>query len=279
MRKALLFLWFLCLFFTCVDGSQGDLVDMFGLKSGSLHLSRAVQPGRYLESTGQKSAIMGTEDGNFEVWVYPYKVLHNLRLHFLIEEKNEMIDGQKLATRIDVYPHQSILRYVHSSFRAEAILFTPLRESGAVILISIETIVPLSIVASFTPDLKPMWPAGLGGQYSYWDSEKGYFVISEGTRKNVALVGSPTGERFSSGPAHALPEGDMKLKIPVDSEKAKRFFYPVFIVANHEGRKKADEIYARLSKDLKKLYLEKFSHFEKLEREYLSVQTPDEKIE
>ncbi|KPJ68967.1 hypothetical protein AMJ44_05045 [candidate division WOR-1 bacterium DG_54_3] len=278
MRKILFSVLILCLVFICVDGSNENLIEKFAIKDGQLHLGRLVQPGRYFESTGQQSAILGTEDGNFEVWIYPYKVLHNLRLHFLIEDENEIIEGQKIAHTADVYSNQSILRYVHSSFKSEAILFTPLRESGVVILLSVETIKPLSVVASFTPDLKPMWPAGLGGQYSYWDGEKKYFVISEGTRKNVALIGSPVGEQFSSGPAHALPEGDMKLKIHVEPGQAKRYFFPIFISASHDGRKRADEIYGRLKTDLKELYLEKFRHYERLEKEHLSIQTPDEKL-
>ncbi|UCC41319.1 MAG: hypothetical protein JSV96_07820 [Candidatus Aminicenantes bacterium] len=278
MRKVSFFVLILCLVFTGVDGGKENLIKKFTLKSGQPHLHRPVQSGCYFESTGQKSAILGTEDGNFEVWIYPYKVLHNLKLHFLIEDEKEIIEGQKIASRVDVYPHQSILRFVHSSFNAEAILFTPLRESGVVILLSVVTVKPLSIVASFIPDLKPMWPAGLGGQYSYWDREKRYFVISEGTGKNVALVGSPAGEQFSSGPAHALPEGEMKLKIPVDSEDAKQHFYPIFVSASHDGRKRVDEIYARLSEDLGNLYLEKFRHYERLEKEGLSVQTPDEEL-
>lgn len=278
MRKTLFTVLILCLVFTCVDGSKENLIEKFTLRNGMTHLGRPVQPRCYFESVGQQSAILGTEDGNFEAWIYPYKVLHNFRLHFLVEDENEIIEGQKIANRIDVYPHQSILRYIHSSFKAEAILFTPLRESGIVILLSVETIKPLSVVASFTPDLKPMWPASLGGQYSYWDREKKYFVISEGTRKNIALIGSPAGEQFSTGPAHALPEGDMKLKIHVEPEKAKQYFFPIFMSASHDGRKRADEIYVRLRTDLKELYQEKFSHYERLEREHLSVQTPDEKL-
>jgi glycogen debranching enzyme len=120
-----------------------------------------------------------------------------------------------------------------------------------------------------------MWPAGLGGQYSYWDAQKRYFVISEGTRKNVALVGSPAGERFSSGPAHALPEGDMKIKIPAGAGVLKRTFFPIFVSASHSGRKLADSVYSRLEKDLGKLYMERFQHADRLLNEQLSVQTPN----
>jgi len=278
MKKTTLLFLIFCFLFNSAYGKERIFIEKSIIKSQALHLSRTVQPQRYFDSVGQKSAILGREDGRLETWIYPYKVLHNFELHFLIEDENEMVEGKDAVYRIDVYPHQTILHYVHSSFKVEEIFFSPLREPGVVVLLSVETIKPLSVVASFTPDLKPMWPAGLGGQYSYWDKEKKYFVISEGTRKNVALIGSPAGEQFSSGPAHALPEGDMKIKIDVKPEDSKRTLFPIFISASHDGRKRADKVYSRLGENFKDLYLEKFRYYEKLAKDYLCVQTPEERL-
>lgn len=276
-KTALIFLIF-CFLFNSAYGKERIFIEKSIIKSQGLHLRRTVQPQRYFDSVGQKSAILGKEDGRLETWIYPYKVLHNFELHFLIENENEMVEGKDAVHRIDVYPHQTILHYVHSSFKVKEIFFSPLREPGVVVLLSVEAIKPLSVVVSFTPDLKPMWPAGLGGQYSYWDKEKKYFVISEGTRKNVALIGSPAGEQFSSGPAHALPEGDMKIKIDVKPEDSKRTLFPIFISASHDGRKRADKVYSRLGENFKDLYLEKFRYYEKLAKDYLYVQTPEERL-
>jgi hypothetical protein len=278
MKKTTFLFLIFCFLFNSAYGKEGIFIEKPIIKSQALHLSRTVQPRRYFESVGQKSAILGREDGNLEIWVYPYKILHNFELHFLIEDESEIVEGRDAVHRIDVYPHQTVLRYVHSSFKVEEIFFSPLRESGAVVLLSVEAIKPLSVVASFTPDLKPMWPAGLGGQYSYWDQDKKYFVISEGTRKNVALVGSPAGEQYSSGPAHALPEGAMKIKIEVKPEDSKQTFFPIFISASHDGRKKADKAYSYLGENFKDLYQEKFRYYENLAKDYLYVQTPDERL-
>jgi len=278
MKKSCLSIVIFCFLSVFLEGNEVNLIKKFQLEGGELRLSRYIQPQSYFDSVGQQSAILGREDGHSEIWVYPYKVLHNFRLYFLIEDENKLIEGRNVVRRIEVYPHQTILHYVHSSFKIEEIFFSPLKESGVVILLSVKAVKPLSLIVSFTPDLKLMWPAGLGGQYSYWDDEKNYFVLSEGTRKNVALVGSPAGKRFSTGPAHALPEEDMKFKIHLDPEKTEDYFFPIYISASHKGRKQADKTYSLLSTDFRKLYLEKFYHYKKLEKEFLSVQTPNKML-
>ncbi|NIM90061.1 MAG: hypothetical protein GTO17_03850 [Candidatus Aminicenantes bacterium] len=275
MKKGCFFLGVFFLLSAVLTGNESGLIEKFPLEKGGLHLSRLSQAQSFFDSVGRQSAVLGQENGNSEIWIYPYKVLHNFCLYFLIEDESRLLDGKTLARRIDVYPHQTILRYVHSFFRVEEIFFTPLRKSGAVILLSVETTKPLAVIASFAPDLRPMWPAGLGGQYSYWDEGGKYFVLSEGTRKNVALVGCPSGEKYSSGPAHALPEEDMKFKIRIQPNKGRRYFFPIFISASHEGRKKADEIYLSLNKNFRQLYLEKFHHFYRMQKESLTIQTPD----
>lgn len=276
MRKVAIFIFFLGMMNSLyLVGSEPEIMATFPLEKEGLHLGRSVRPQAYFESSGRMATIMGKENGTSEIWVYPYKVAHNFRLFFLLEEENKLIEGGKIAERIDVYPHQTILRYVHSSFTVEEIFFAPLKERGIAVLLSVDTIKPLSIIVSFIPDLKPMWPAGLGGQYSYWHSEKNYFVISEGTGMNVALIGSPAGERFSTGPAHALPEEEMKLKIYCPPEESRSCFYPLFITASTEGMKKADSAYSRLKNELEELYREKFLYYRNLSQEHLSVKTPE----
>lgn len=249
------------------------------VKKTGLHLGRSVDPSAYFESTGRKSAFLGLENGTSEVWIYPYKVLHNLRLYFLVGDEEEWVSGAESASRVDVYPHQTVIRFVRSSFCVEAVYFTPLYESGAVLLLDVDSKKPLSIVVGFTPDLKPMWPAGLGGQYSYWNEESKYFVISEGSRRNTALIGSPRGIRYSTGPAHALPENEARMRIDIDMESAEQRLYPVYISASKENRGDAENIYKRLQENLAEYYEEKHRYYTSLRDDFLYIRTPDKRLD
>lgn len=41
---------------------------------------KPVQPSHYAEAIGRRAALLGREDGTFEAWVYPVKVLRDFRL-------------------------------------------------------------------------------------------------------------------------------------------------------------------------------------------------------
>ena len=79
------------------------------------------------------------------------------------------------------------MRYAHSSFTVDATWLVPLEESGGIVLLDVRTSETLTIGVRFHTDLKLMWPAGLGGQYSYWDAKLKAYVLTESLRRHAAL--------------------------------------------------------------------------------------------
>src|SRR4030065_243066 len=63
---------------------------------------------------------------------------------------------------------------------------------------------PRTDVPGFLPVLQPMWPAGIGGQYAYWDDQLKAYLISEPTRKNNGFIRSPDAHGSYYTPAHML---------------------------------------------------------------------------
>jgi len=273
-KKIFISLLIIFLFFISSLCQGKNLIKKFELISSELKLKRTVQHGKFFACTGRKSSILGIEQGIFEVWIYPLKIFHDFDLSFLIGE-NQLIQGKNLAHFITVYPHYTEITYTHPSFTVKEIMFCPLNKKAVVILLSIEAIKPLSIIVSFIPDLKPMWPAGLGGQYSYWNDEKKYFVISEGTRKNVALVGCPIGKRYISPPAHALPVRPLQIKIDLNQEINKKYFIPIIVSASVKGRKEAERIYSEVLSLLENYYHENFEYYKKVLNQFVIIKTPD----
>ena len=95
------------------------------------------------------------------------------------------IPGASLASSVDVRPESSTVRYAHPSFTVDATWFVPLDAEGGVVLLDVDTSEPITVVVRFRIDLKPMWPAALGGQNSYWDDSIKAYVAGEGSRAQL----------------------------------------------------------------------------------------------
>jgi glycogen debranching enzyme len=180
---------------------------------------------------------------------------------------------------VDIRPESSVVRYAHDSFTADAMWFVPLEEPGGIVLLDIQTSVPLQITVRFRIDLKPMWPAALGGQSSYWDDTVKAYVAGEAGRKHAALVGSPLALTPPEQPAHNLPDAPSQFTIAVKPEDAARGLVPIAITASHEGAAAARTSYGNLLASVEPLYRGTETHYRRLREEMTSVQTPDPRID
>ncbi len=253
-------------------------IPRFERPGNPITLSGPARPLRYMEASGRRAAFLGREDGTFEAWVYPLKVLHGFELSFGTPAYADPIPGASLASSVEVRPEASIVRYAHDSFTADAMWFVPLEEAGGLVLLDIHSSVPLEITVKFRIDLKPMWPAALGGQSSYWDDAARAYVAGEASRKHAALVGSPFARTPPEQPAHNLPDAPSQFTIAVKPEEAARGLIPIAIAASHEGGAAARKIYASLLASAAPLYRSTEAHYRRLRDEMTSVMTPDPRI-
>ncbi len=72
--------WIICLLWLPQIGISGSAaaqtVSRFDRGTNPIALSGPARPQRYMEASGLRAAFLGREDGTFEAWVYPLKVLH-----------------------------------------------------------------------------------------------------------------------------------------------------------------------------------------------------------
>ncbi len=254
-------------------------VARFAREANPIALTGPAQPQRYMEASGRKAAFLGREDGTFEAWVYPLKVLHGFQLSFGTPAYADPIAGTSLASSVDIRPEASVVRYAHDSFTADAMWFVPLEEMGGLVLLDVSTSVPLEITVKFRIDLKPMWPAALGGQSSYWDDNTKAYVAGEASRKHAALVGSPFARTPPVQPAHNLPDAPSQFTIAVTPEDAARGLIPIAIAASHEGGAAARKIYANLLASVEPLYRSTAKHYGRLRSGMTSIETPERRID
>jgi hypothetical protein len=251
-----------------------QLPDKFPLPANPIELSRTARPGVYFDAMGRKAAIFGHESGTFESWVFPIKLFHDARISINVEGQDNPVDLASIVHRIIARPEATTLIASDQLFTVRAIFFSPIDEAGSIVLLDVDTVRPLTITVSFVPDLKPMWPAGLGGQSAAWRDDLKAFVISESRRKFNGLFGSPAAAKGVATPAHQLASGALRFDIKVDPKLARQFFYPLIIAGGINGRQPAIDLYQRLAGSIAEQYQKTFDHYRRLREEKMSIESP-----
>lgn len=126
----------------------------------TLELSRTVRPWEFLGTVGTRAGLFGKEDGPFEAWVYPLKILRHFQLRFLVG--GHVLPAEALARTLIVRPESNTITYAGDTFSVRETLFVPVREPAAVISLEVETTQPLEIEAEFERDFQLEWPGAMG---------------------------------------------------------------------------------------------------------------------
>ena len=275
VRRTLLSL----VFFTAVLSEalmgQDGWIDAFSLDDTSLAITRLAQPHASFGVSGHRFAFLGVESGRFEAWAYPLKCFRNVEWFFLLEGTSTPISGASIVRRIEATPARTTLTYTMQSFTVNAHFITPINDPGGVILLDVDTTAPLTIICRFHPVLQPMWPAGIGGQYAFWDDGLNAYIVSESSRENHAFIGCPAAEGLSYTPAHMLADAAHEFKIHISGhEMCVDRFCPVVMTGGQGKREEVRRVYEALVSGPEHHYRKAVAYYRRRMERTLSVHTP-----
>lgn len=275
----LIFLGFLTSSISPLSAQQG-LIQAFEMETNPITLERPARPGMPFNKVGRKFAILADESGSFEAWAYPLKLFRSFTFSFLVGDSTTPILAKDIVRHISVSPEAATLTYTYQSFTVRATYITPIDEPGAILLLQVDSIHPLTIICGFLPVLQPMWPAGLGGQFAYWSERQKAYIISESKGQNHGIIGSPAARGLSYTPAHMLSDTPNEFKIEItDHNRVKDKFVPIYMAGGKGTREEVLKVYEELQADPEKYYRENLAHFTKLREGTLRVKTPDPKLD
>lgn len=237
-------------------------VPRFAIALSPIGLRGDVRPRQYLGVVGPRSAWLGLETGEAELWVHPLKLANGFSLSFRVPEYVDPIRGADVARTVEVRPEATTITYSQATFTVREHVLAPLDEPALLVLLEVDTYRPLEIVVSFRTVLQYAWPGGLGGQYAFWSAEDRAFVLSESLRTRNAFVGSPWATSGSSHPAHALPDAPSTFTIPVDPARASREMAPIAIAAGTGAREETAAVYRRVLSRARGIYDARKEHAE-----------------
>ena len=257
----------------------GVSVARFEIAASPIGLSGPVRPGEYLGVTGPRSAWLGLETGEAELWVHPLKVGNHFRLGFSIPAYGAPISGDAVARSVHIRPEVTTITYSHAAFQVHQHILAPAELPGLLILLEVDSPEPLEIVAEFEPVLNYMWPGSIGGQYAYWDAERRAFVLSESLQTRNAVVGSPWAVNSVEHPAHQLGEAPRSMVIPVDPERARREFIPIAMAGGTMPREEVFASYARLISEARSIYDARRAWADSVLASTASIESPDPELD
>jgi len=242
----------------------------------SIDVTRPVRPWEFLSSVGKRAGVFGNESGRFEAWVYPLKILRQFHLNFHIA--GAVLPAESLARTITVRPESTSILYAGDAFCIRETLFTPVDESGALMLFDIETEQPIEIEASFIRDFQLQWPAALGGTYSDWVPEQHAFSMGEERKNFAALVGSPTAEevveQYQTNYSESQ-ENAFRLGVTAKGRDSK----VIAIAGSVHGLAAAAETYRHLCADAPALLQQSADYYRNYLRRTVQLELPDAQLQ
>lgn len=260
--------------------AQSNLTPKFELAKNDLSITRPAQPNQYMDKIGQKAALLGFESGSFEMWIWPWKVLRNFEIQFFVGTTTQPIFAKDILRDISVTPEATIITYVYESFTVKEIIFVPHNKPAAVILLDVNTTTPLTIVPGFMPVMQPQWPAGIGGQYSYWDDGVKAYVISESQQRGLFLCGSPVAQQMAAPPAHMFADNPIQFKLDIKPGDAQNSYIPI-VIAGSPIKTKYDSVktlFHDLVNNVEKYYRANFNYYKSLRENTVEIITPNQKL-
>jgi glycogen debranching enzyme len=231
------------------------------LPESGLTWEEMANPTRYLDAIGRRAGIFGKQNGQFEAWLWPIKVLHGFRLEFRLDNMPDPVRAENFLQSITVRPESTTLLYVHPSFTVKQIIWAADDRPAIVQWFDVESDQPLEITAKFVPDFKPMWPASMGGQHSDWLADEKAFALSDATYQPTALIGSPATTANTDFIDHSLAGGEMLLRFNTTPAISQQQLYPLLMILSMSGPDEARAAYRAVLANLHSMYQHKVEHW------------------
>jgi hypothetical protein len=257
----------------------------FSKPAPSLQIVAPAVPRMPWSVAGEHGALLGRQNGKFEVWLWPTKILSNFSIEAELADYPVPIDVNALAAGISVTPAETTITYSHAAFTIRQHMFAPRGSdapaTGAVAFFEIESIRPLSLTFSFTPEMQPMWPApSFGRPNGEWTArgDGGVYVLRTDDPQNSALIAMPRTKPGILVPYQEHPQKyPLQLKLSYDPKRDRGFVYPL-IMAIPNGYTAEDQQIASINAALPQLYAETQNYYAHFFDTRITADTPDRRL-
>ncbi|MHB1700087.1 MAG: amylo-alpha-1,6-glucosidase [Acidobacteriaceae bacterium] len=254
--------------------------------SHSLVIRRHVETGKPFTVAGERGLVLGQQEGTFEAWVLPVKLLSNFRIRVEVEGYTVPIELNPAAAEIEVHPDHTTITYSHIAFTVRQVMFAPDSSpdgTGAVVMFQFDSVRPMDVTFSFTPDVRPMWPLhGDGVPSPEWvrRGDSGFYMLHLDMPSMAAAVAMPHTQPGILAPYQEKPQTHpLQLKLHYDPKLDRDSYFPLLMAVgttpDTATTQALEAKIAQLSSSLTQLYQASAAHYAGRLQELTSIETPD----
>jgi glycogen debranching enzyme len=244
---------------------------------------------------GERGVLVGQQDGTFEAWLLPVKVLSHLAIEADIEGYTVPIDVNQEASEIEVRPDRTVITYAHIGFTVRQIMFSPAGApagTGPVALFEFDCLHPTDFTLRFTPELRWMWPERNEGVPGVeWvapaphapQRSGGFYVLHSDYPDFAAAVTMPGALPGILAPYQERPAvHPVELKLHIDPVRDHGRLYPLLMAVGTDhataSAERLGERLAALNESIASIYQAHAESYKKMLAGSVSIETPDKAL-
>lgn len=256
----------------------------------SLSITRHSIPSHPFSVVGPRGAVLGQQDGSFEVWLFPWKILNHVRMRVNMENYDVPINVNAHAASITVRPEATIITFSHANFTIRETIVAPKQVpdgAGVLIFYQIQAIRPMTLTVSFNPVMQRMWPAESDDRPSpEWvktSGGSGFYILHLNFPDHAAAVAMPGAE-----PGILVPYQERRLVFPLqfvlhfDPKRDAHTYFPLLMTMGNRTPTSTNAALAKqlatLDRDFRALYENNRQYYDNFSKTSLSIDTPDHKL-
>ena len=270
----------------------------FPLQQDGLALHRPVQAGMPFTVAGEQGVVVGQQEGTFEAWLLPVKLLSHFAIRVEVEGYTVPIELNPDAAQIDVYPDHTTITYSHIAFTVRQTMFAPDQSSsgtgssngtgspdgtGAVVLFQIDSVRPMDLTFSFTPEVRRMWPQMNEGVPSpEWVKQggSGLYILHMDFPDIAGAVAMPHTQPGVLAPYQEKPQvHPLELKLHYDPKRDGDSYFPLLMAVGTTAETATSAVLQtkikKLNEDLPKIYRAHAERYRQLLARTTTIETPD----
>jgi glycogen debranching enzyme len=247
------------------------------------------EPEKPFTVAGERGVVVGQQDGSFESWVLPVKLLSHLSIEAEIEGYTVPIDVNRQAAEVEVRPDRTVITYAHIGFTVRQIMFSPSQGpagTGPVVLFEFDCVRPTDFTLRFTPEMRWMWPErGEGTPGAEWvdGAVGGYYVLHTDYPELAGAVTMPGARPGILAPYQERPQvHPVELKLHIDPVRDHGRLFPLLMAVGTTAETATNAALgatlAQLDSGIAASYQAHAESYRKLLANSTSIETPDKTL-